>query len=517
MKTKKLLLAVVFGSFLFSCSNNEQFEFDNGSNEQDQMALTVSETLSLNEGRGEEVPEADVIKIAQEYIEDINENSLSAKKASGFVTRATKTTPKMSISKKYYLNDTQEATRGLSSNVKATVYDVDVTNEDGTKGLVVVGGDDRYPKVIAYIPRFEMSEKNAHLKTTSRLKNSQENLMLGLSKAVYRKKIVQISDAQAKKTETLEKIAKGLNISSTDVDSDALNEYISKYGIVESSIENDMTDEMTRSSSMPEPGSKVIRSYGRPCGVLWDQWEPYNLMYDEDWVDIFFGSCSYTHHPAGCAVVAIAQIMAALEPAGMKCCGQNIDWAYLKEKEIINSGPFGEIDEQRKINMVAALFRDIYNKTKSYPTWGTGDSDEWPPQKVNCVTQTGTNSSNVYDYFKNLSTVTVINYNTSGVIKWDPEVIRQSLQYSFPVFVGGNGHAFVLDEFLCCIKSLTRTLIKQYDVYFHANFGWGADDAATGYYLVQDTVNGTITFETSQGNYVDSEMSILPFIGKKTL
>ena len=79
MKTKKLLLAVVFGSFLFSCSNNEQFEFDNGSNEQDQMALTVSETLSLNEGRGEEVPEADVIKIAQEYIEDINENSLSAK------------------------------------------------------------------------------------------------------------------------------------------------------------------------------------------------------------------------------------------------------------------------------------------------------------------------------------------------------------------------------------------------------------------------------------------------------
>lgn len=228
MKTEKLLLAVVFGSFLFSCSNNEQFEFDNGSNKQDQMALTVSETLSLNEGTGEEVPETEVIKIVQEYIGDINENSLSAKNASDIGTRATKTAPKMSISKKYYLNDTQGATRALSSEVKAPVYDVDVTNEDGTKGLVVVGGDDRYPKVIAYIPRFEMSEENAHLKTKSRLNNSQENLMLGLSKAVYRKKIVQISDAQTKKTETLEKIAKGLNISSTDVDSDALNEYISK-------------------------------------------------------------------------------------------------------------------------------------------------------------------------------------------------------------------------------------------------------------------------------------------------
>lgn len=516
MKTEKLLLAVVFGSFLFSCSNNEQFEFDNGSNKQDQMALTVSEALSLNEGTGEEVPETDVIKIAQEYIGDINENSLSANNASGIGTRATKTAPKMSISKKYYLNDTQGSTRALSSEVKAPVYDVDVTNEDGTKGLVVVGGDDRYPKVIAYIPRFGMSEENAHLKTTSRSNNSQENLMLGLSKAVYRKKIVQISHAQTKKTETLKKIAKGLNISSSDVDSDALNEYISRYGTVETSMENDMADEMTRSSSMDAPGSKVVKSYGKPCGVLWDQWGPYNYMYDEDWVDIL-GMCSYTHHPAGCAVVAIAQIMAALEPAGMKCCGQKIDWAYLKEKKVVNSGPFGEIDEQRKIDMVAALFRDIYNKTKSYPTWGTGQTDKWPSELVECVTQTGTSSSNVYDYFNNLSTVTVVNYNTSGLMKWDPEVIRQSLQYSFPVFVGGNGHAFVLDEFLCCIKSLTRILIKQYDVYFHANFGWGADDNATGYYLVEDTANGTITFETSMGNYVDSEMSMLPFIGKKNL
>lgn len=517
MKTKKLLLTVAFGSFLFSCGNNEQLEFDNGSNEQAQMALTVSETLSLNEGKGEELSETDVIKIAQEYIGDINENSLSAKNTTNIKTRAAKTAPKLSISKKYYLNDTQGATRGLSTGIKAPVYNVDVTNEDGTKGLIIVGGDDRYPKVIAYIPKYEVTKDTAKSKTPSRSNSTQENLMLGLSKAVYKNKLAQISEAQTKKTATLEKIAKGLNILSSNVDSTAINEYISKYGTVEKSIEIDMTDEVTRSTSMPDPGSKVVKSYGKPCGVSWDQWAPYNSMYDEDWVDIGFGTCSYDHHPAGCAVVAIAQIMAALEPAGMKCCGKNIDWAYLKEKEEVNAGPFGEIDEARKITMVAALFRDIYNKTKSYPTWGTGETDEWPPQKVNCVTQTGTSSSNVYAYFNNLSTVTVVNYNTSSLINWDPEVIRQSLQYSFPVFVGGNGHAFVLDEFLCCIKSLTRTLIKQYDVYFHANFGWGKDNHATGYYLVEDTANGTITFETSQGNYIDSQMSILPFIGKKTL
>ncbi len=489
MKTKKLLFAVTIVSFLFSCSDNEQLEFGNETCEQDQMALTVSETLSLNEGKGEELPETDVMKIVQEYIGDVNENSLSVKNARDIKARATKKAPKLSISNKYYLKDTQGATRALSSGVKALVYDVDVTNEDGTKGLVVVGGDDRYPKVIAYIPRNEAREDNAKSKTASISNNTHENLMLGLSKAVYKNKLVQISEAQTKKAETLEKIAKGLNILSSNVDSDAINEYISKYGTVEKSIEIDMVDEITRSTAMEKPGSKIVKSYGKPCGVEWDQWAPYNNMYDEDWVDIFFGMCSYTHHPAGCAVVAIAQIMAALEPSGMKCCKQDIDWAYLKAEAAVS-----EYDEARKTNMVAALYRDIYNKTKSYPTWGTGDADTWPPQKVECVTQTGTSSSDVYNYFKSLSTVTVINYNTSGMMKWDPEVVRQSLQYSFPVFVGGNGHAFVLDEFVCCIKTLTRTLIKQYDVYFHANFGWGEGHAATGYYLVEDTVNGTISY-----------------------
>lgn len=517
MKITKLLVSVMIVSFLFSCSNNEQLEFDNEPNKQDQMALTVREGLSLNESTGEELPETDVLKIVQEYIGDINEYSLSAKAASNVETRAAKNSPKLSISNKYYLNDNQGSTRATSSEIKAPVYEVDVTNTDGTKGLVVVGSDDRYPKVIAYIPKYAIRKDNAKSKMISRSNNTQENLMLGLSKAVYKKNLEQISEAQTKKVETFEKIAKGLNILPSDVDADAINKYISKYGTVEKCIEIDMADEMTRSTAMVSPGSKVVRSYGKPCGVEWDQHEPYNSMYDIDWVDIFGGICSYTHYPAGCGVVAIAQIMAALEPQGMKCCGVNIDWAYLKQNKSINGGPFGDIDEERKINMVAALYRDIYNKSKSYPTWGKGETDVWPPQIVDCVTQTGTNSSDVYNYFKNLSTVTVVNYNTAGLIRWDPEVVRQSLQYSFPVFVGGSGHAFVLDEFLCCTKYLTRTLIKQYDVYFHANFGWGLADPANGYYLVQDTANGTITFETSLGNYVDSQMSILPFIGKKNL
>lgn len=277
----------------------------------------------------------------------------------------------------------------------------------------------------------------------------------------------------------------------------------------------------SRSTARPKPESKVIRSYGKPCGVEWDQHAPYNLYYEKNWVPSFGeGSmCEWTNHPAGCAVVAIAQILAALEPSNMKCCDESINWSYLKENKSISAGDyFTPSDPIAKQNMVAGLFRDIYNKTKSYPQWGKGQSDNWPPEEVDCVLQTGTNSANIYEYFKSLSGVTTINYNLSGLIKWDPEIIRQSLQYSFPVFVGGNGHAFVLDEFLCCSKVLTTyTLIQQYDVYFHANFGWGENNAATGYYLVEDTQNGSITFETSEADYKDSQLNILPFIGKKTI
>lgn len=512
MNLKIITFSALISSFLFSCNNDENLNFRSQSNISDSMSLNLKEALSLNPKVGKELSEQEIINILKEYIDDIKRHTLSSTVKARTINKALK----FEVSSKYYLNG-NNTTRSLSNNIKAPVFEVSIDNGDGTKGLAIVGGDDRYPVVIAYIPSYQQKGKDSSSKQLA----ENTDFMLGLSKAVYKDNLKQITSAQTNKEQTFEKIAKGLNIPAYDISSKDIDDYIQKYGIEKNPVEQDLITIDTRtepSKPMEEPASKLIRSYGKPCGTEWDQWSPYNLDYPIDWVAIMGPDmCSKTQHPTGCAVTAIAQILAALEPGGMTCNGIEINWSYLKENKTINAGPFGKPDPADKIKMVSALFKDIYDKTESYPQWGDGSSDEWPPQPVRCVLQTGTSSTNIYNYFSSKSGVTVVNNNITSMIKWNPEIIRKSLQYSFPVFVGGNGHAFVLDEFLYCAKKLTTyELIKQYDVYFHANFGW-SDTAGNGYYLVKDTQNGTIIFQTGLGSYKDSDMQILPFIGSRIL
>ena len=62
--------------------------------------------------------------------------------------------------------------------------------------------------------------------------------------------------------------------------------------------------------------------------------------------------------------------MAAVEP-NLICVG-----VYLKQNLVINGCSLGEIDDVCKIDMVAALYKDIYDKTNSYSTWRTSETDE---------------------------------------------------------------------------------------------------------------------------------------------
>lgn len=513
MKLRIFFLTAFLVLLLNACNNEEPVISGITEPLSTPKALSLDEVSSLNSKQGKELSENDVLKIAEDYVKDITKQSknFSAK------TRAAVNSSSFSISSKYYLGQTQTTRSNKESGVKSLVYEINIDNGDDTVGRIIVSGDDRYPVVIAYIPYYRNNNKpSCNL-------SCDTDFMLRLSKAVYADNLNKIVSNQKEKENTIKKIANGLSINYKNVDDKAINDYVEKYGVEKNPVEADLVNSNTRtepSSPMEEPGSKLIRSYGKPCGTTWDQWIPYNNDYPIDWVALAEGNnpiCSKDHHPAGCAVVAIAQILAALEPNGMVCNGININWKYLKEKKVVNGGPFGTIDPSDKIEMVSALFKDIYDETNSYPQWGKGTTDEWPPQEVNCVLQTGTTSSNVFKYFSSNSGVTAINANLSGMSKWDPEIIRKSLQYSFPVFVGGSNHAFVLDEFLYCVKKLsTYELIKTYDVYFHANFGWG-EGTGNGYYLVKDTQNGTITFHTGNGDFKDSDLQIIPYIGNKTL
>lgn len=350
------------------------------------------------------------------------------------------------IVKKYYISNSP-STRSVSGE-RGLVYEV-VLNKENNKGKVLVSGDKRFPEVLAYMPYCNDSVNMA---------NTGASVMLQMAKSAFVSEIENYNVEQQRGMQT-------------------------------------------RSTAIEQIPSQIFLEVYPLCKTSWDQWAPYTNAYPKNWVDIFFGMCSYTQYPAGCAVVALAQIMAAIEP-NLTCAGLKMDWAYLKQDPVINGGPFGEIDAARKIDMVAALYKDIYDKTNSYPMWGTGETDEWPPQKVACVTSVGTSSTNVYNYLNSASGTTYC----SSYQRWNMDVVRNSLINVRPVFVGGNGHAFVIDGYAVAKNPSSNSN----NIYFHANFGWGG--SSNGYYL---TNNGSVAFETSNGNYADSQLSIISDIRKR--
>lgn len=389
----------------------------------------------------------------QSYVLSENEvlrivNSFQRGITKGLLTRNNRTDEySYSIEKKYYITNppstrTTASTRGL-------VYEI-ALNKGNNKGKVLVSGDKRFPEVLAYIPYCNDSVNTI---------NSGASAMLQMAKNAFIEEIEHYNTKQPREAQT-------------------------------------------RSTVIEQIPSQIYLEVYPLCKTSWDQWQPYTNAYPKNWVEIGFGMCSYTHYPAGCAVAALAQIMAALEP-NLTCAGLKMDWAYLKQNPVINGGPFGEIDDTRKMDMVAALFKDIYDKTNSYPIWGTGETDDWPPQKVTCVTSVGTNSSNVYNYLNSINGTTYCN----SFQRWNIDVVKNSLLNVRPVFVGGNGHAFIIDGYAVAKNPSS----SNNNIYFHANFGWGG--SSNGYYLSNN--NGSITFETSSGNYADTQLNVISDIRKR--
>lgn len=350
--------------------------------------------------------------------------------------------PVIEAVKKMYVSPNARTTRS-PHDTNAPIYVVNIINGT-TKGKALVSGDKRFPNVLAYIP----------------LHNDSLNNVITASAAMSQM---------------------------------AINTYLENLGSSE-------TEEITRSTPITEV-ERPLMILGPLCRTEWDQFEPYNLAYPKNWIDLLFGYCTYGHYPTGCAVTAIAQILAVIEP-NMTCAGLKRDWGYLKEYKIINNGPFGTPDPQRKLDMVAALFKDIYDKTSSYPLWGIGETDEYPSQQVSCVTSVATNASNVYNYLNSNSGVTYCN----NFQKWDINAIISSLRMTHPIFVGGNNHAFAIDGYV-----MNENTSGSYNTYLHSCFGWGG--YGDGYYLVNS--NGSISFETGSGTYTDTQLSIITNIRKR--
>lgn len=263
------------------------------------------------------------------------------------------------------------------------------------------------------------------------------------------------------------------------------------------------SEAITRSRPITDLDGQVWMMIEPFCTTEWGQKEPYSWKFVNTWVeipmDISRKICTWERRPVGLTNTAIAQIMASLEPE-LTCEGISMDWSYLKESKSISYD-----DPYEKWNMVASLFKYVYDSTSSSPVWGTAYTDVWPDSEsklVSCITAISTPLSNVYKYLNSGSGIT----NCGNIQKWSIETVKNSVIKICPVLVECNGSAFIVDGY-----AMTKNESSSSNAYFHCNFGKTGN--SDGYYLVNN--DGSISFETGGNTYWDTQLSVIPDIRKR--
>ena len=164
--------------------------------------------------------------------------------------------------------------------------------------------------------------------------------------------------------------------------------------------------------------------------------------------------------------------------------------------------------------MVAKLIKDVYTKVKAWPIYNS----------ENAITGVATYDRECENYIR-------LYANCSGREKWNTDVVRNSILALRPVFITGEGHkentdktskhAFLIDGYLLCKKNFgnvssivntgSKELVKRYDLYFHANFGWAG--TGDGYYLINQDIS--VDFEAGGNVYKTADLRMISNIIRK--
>ena len=376
-----------------------------------------------------------------------------------------------SVADKFYFQVPGKATKGVGGTTQDSIplYKVQM----GSAGIAIVSGDERAPKVLAYLPdASEKSELNEYM-----LDLSKTSLLMDINRTD--------SLREALHTPTLEKIAEFAGqekLSETDLV--RLQDEI----VIEGKVQ-------TRSQPVDMPTTTILAQVGNYGHTQWDQEAPYNNklpLGDAGFIGV-------TNYPAGCAVVAVAQALACtfVQPA-QTLAGVDLDWEYLTENPTMTSELQGE--PKRRIDMVGELFKDIYDNTKSQPVYELIGGKE-------IVVSSVAKDKDILAYLKE-----IVQCSTLKNMEFNSEKLKYSLDdLSVALVFGTNetkkeGHVWVIDGYLICKKG-SRELVRVYDVYYHALMGWSKTGGNDGYYLVNSDTK--MDFETSYGTYPHSTLEMI--------
>lgn len=454
-----------------SCQN-DIIENNIATRESEKILLSEDEAMSIANDNPKNLSEEDVLSIVNSF-----SSSLASK------TRST-SKPEISITGMYHIGGVKSSTRSTISD-SIPIYKVGLKSR-GVEGYALVSADSRSAGILAYIENGNFEKKN----------NTGAGLMLKLAEATT---VAEINKVERLKTElrekTLNKIASSLG--KATVTYDEVKDLIEIEGLKGNDI-------ISRSPAYDSPLSPVVGAMPKGGSLLtveWSQNSPYNLLLPKSYDPLFHME---THYPMGCAIAAGVQALTAIKP-NMNIDGVTIDWNLLTKNPAINYSPdYGGGDYDAAM-MASRLSKHMYEGTGTTPNIDK-DFEYWPSDDPNipCVESSSTSTLALRDYLNK--------YVSCGTYydKYAPDpllnTINTNRQTPCVAIMGGThaaneqgeegSHAWVIDGYLICLKT-SREILKNNDLYFHANMGWGGTD--NGFYKVN--ADTSTDFETELGNY----------------
>lgn len=422
-----------------SCSQDlgEDDQLNKGGGRPSQtIGLTEPELLSIVYDSNNELSESEVTNILSDFVTDNN------------VSRGI--SPSFILKNKITINEKVVSTRAVVSNRDhVTFYEYEMDNQSG-KSKAIVCGDKRFPSVIAYMDSYDANTEPAEIM----VENAKQYVLAHISQIKHYEDSLRAKTFD--KIRTLRNITGDINFK--DIEHEIF-----------------IHEKATRGWSVT-PGGTEMAKVGPFTTTCWDQTSPYNLYADTTIGTSEDGLFDYSYdnrYPAGCVVIAMAQIAAHFKPSM-----PNINWSLANVPKLATSDT-----TSASAKAVASVVSMIAKGSGT--TYG--------------VKGGSTNTDKARNYMKNF-----------GIYMDDAtDCTFQNMKSSFDAlrlvyisgtarhiisrgFNGSGSHAWIADGYQIRQRNTAaRMILKQYNVYCHCNFGWGG--ASDGWYLYQ--TDGNISFD----------------------
>lgn len=456
------LCAMISLSTLHSCSN----EILEDTTSKKMINLTKNEVFSISYDETKDLDERTLFNMVSSF----------ASLQNGTTTRSNATSFKVVkesfINKEGEFNEKGQATRAINNDdITSKICEIEFNSSSST-GRAIVSANANCPAIIAFIPKCS-NEKM--------MERTGASILIHASKASYLYNTIKMKElADSLRLPTLEKISKELELPINEISYERVKDYIAITDVTPTTRVTavqigDIKMQVLDNSILP-----LVKTN-------WGQDDPYNGWFSvvdktgmRDWVRTENGGKNFTSVPAGCVNIAMAQMMThthlyripqtAFQIPKPEYISGNYgtfipNWFEMtKTPKLDDKGAGGLIDAQR---LIAELY--IENKTKSKKD---GDG---------AVIASEVTEENMLKTMDNYFI-----YNPKKAFNGD--MAWAALRAERLVLMLTSDHAFIISGILITEKSVaTRELVKNNDVYWHANLGWA--DECTGYYQLDSKAN----------------------------